>query len=321
MSRTFLITSSGAASFDLPDYLSNIPQLELQAHMQRNLVDSVDFIIKSAVYSAYRYIKTELLDTTNAAASEIAHAVKEMELSETTFFEQGSGRPSMIATMQHLMKLRPAFIEAAQETTKLVDARRSVASDLWAQSVQRDIWRPLDIEEQFQKPTFRVSNDTVAKVRYSVNKAAKEFNLSQEEVNAKLRARMAQLEAQNVVSEQAMQNLAPVYATLFNTLLHCDVSALEVTETRGDGHSTKDNPDRKIHVATHTFSTLPVNIRSALISKSVDTSEVWRGWQAKDRHISVDEYTALDLVVDTVQRDLRNVLASPAYKIAEQVAA
>ena len=66
-------TVISANTFDLADHIQAMPNIEMQDHLLRGLVNDTDFLIKSAVYAAYKFVRAEVLDVSNATFVEIAN--------------------------------------------------------------------------------------------------------------------------------------------------------------------------------------------------------------------------------------------------------
>lgn len=321
MTTTHLLPAISANTFDLSDYIKSVSILDMQAHLARSLVNNSDFIIKSAVFAAYKYLKAEnIVSTTNTTFHEIVDAINELQLAELAFFEAGNNNASIIDTVQHLHSLREEYIDHAREISGLVDGQRSVASDLWAQANDRR-YEPMSIEEQLENPVFKTSRSTQQKIKISIARSAKDFNLTAEDVDTKIKARLAAVENRNLESQEGLASFAPIYIALFEQMMRTNVYAMRETETRGSGHSTEGNPSRQVHVAERTFVTLPYKVKAVLISKAIQDTNMFRSWKEEDRRISVDEFTFIDLTADKVERDLKSVLNSPAFTQASRAEA
>lgn len=330
MSRTHLITATpevpNAAvsrvispnTFDISDYIADLPSLDLQAHMSRGLVNNLDYTIKSAVYAAYRFLKQEQLLMNFDSAIEIANAVKELELSELSFFEAGLDKPSMLETVQQLTLLREHWIKRAVEASALMDAERSVAADLWAQANARS-YAPLSIEEQLENPVFRTSKTTEHKIAIANARIGKSLGLSDEEITARTAAHLNEVEAQNLRSEEGLAKFAPVYIALYEHMLRADVSVMRDTEVRGKGYSTEGSPSRVVHTADNSFVALPYNVRAMFINRAIQDAETFAGWKMKDSRTSIDDYTLIAMLTERIKKDLTNIVRSPAYTQAARV--
>lgn len=320
MSKVHFVSKTviSANTFDLASHIQALPNIEMQDHLMRGLVNDCDFLIKSAVYAAYKYIKADVLDVSNASFVEIANAVKELELAELSFFEAGSTNPSIIDTVKHLNELRGGWIEAAKEANSLVEGSRSTVSSLWAQANNR-AYNPQSIQEQFLKPTGKVTKTVERRVKVSVKKLAAAYNQDENYVAAKTAERLVQ--QQNRVDEmkERMQDMAPIYIALFDNMLATDTDAFNETETRGEGHSTEGNPDRKVWRASIEFCTLPYAVRAVLIEKAMKNADTFRGWQL-GKNISDDEFNVIDITTDKFMAELDSVLKSPQFRVAAQVA-
>lgn len=331
MSRTHLITAAPEVpnapaprlispnTFDISDYIADLPSLDLQAHMTRGLVNNLDYTIKSAVFAAYRYLKQEQLLMNFDSATEIANAVKELELSELSFFEAGLDKPSMLETVQQLTLLREHWIARAVEASTLMDAERSVAADLWSQANART-YAPMSIEEQLENPVFRTSKTTERKIAIANARIGKSLGLSDEEITARTAAHLNEVEAQNLRSEEGLAKFAPVYIALYEHMLRADVSAMRDTEVRGDGYSTEGSPNRVVHTADNSFVALPYNVRAMFINRSIQDAETFAGWKMKDSRTSIDEYTLIAMLAERIKKELTSIVRSPAYTQAARVA-
>lgn len=305
---------------DLPEYLSSLSHFGMSFNLLRMFINDCDFMTRQAVSAASKYLREEVFELTgNETFNEVADAVKELELAEISFFEAGNDRPSMIEVVQCMAELRPAWIELADQAYQLHQGGRSTVSNLWAQQNKKDKFCPETIEEQFENPVFRVSETKKDRMRKLVVKKHASFNLDPEMLAAKLKASDARLEQRAIDGAAKFAGHAPLNIAIFNQMLHANVRGLRETDVNGAQPSTDGNSQRVTHVAPRKFETLPVSVRMALLMKSVDNADKWRGWQA-DASISDDEWTTIDALADRVMLDLRSVLSSPAMAAAQRTA-
>ena len=320
MTRTHFVSKTviSANTFDLADHIQAMPNIEMQDHLLRGLVNDTDFLIKSAVYAAYKFVRAEVLDVSNATFVEIANAVKELELAELSFFEAGSTNPSVIDTVKHLNELREVWIEAAKEANALVEGSRSTVSSLWAQANDRT-YKPQSIQDQFLKPTGKVTKTVERRVKVSVKKLAAAYNQDADYVTAKTAERLVQQQQRVNDMTERMTDMAPIYIALFDNILSTDTSVFNEIECRGDGYSTEGKPDRKVWVASIEFCTLPYAVRAVLIEKAMKNADTFRGWQL-GKNISDDEFNVIDMTTDKFIAELEGVLKSPQFRTAARVA-
>lgn len=303
---------------DLPEYLSQLSHFGMAFNLLRMFINDCDFMTRQAVSAASKHLREEVfaLDG-NETFNEVADAVKELELAEIAFFEAGADRPSMLEVVQCLAELRPSWIELADQAYQLHQGGRSTVSNLWAQQHKLDHFKPETIEEQFENPVFRVSETKRERARKLVVKKHASFGLDPEKLAEKLKASDERLEKRAIDGAAKFAGHAPLNIAIYNQMLRANVRGMRETDVVGAGHSTDGNSQRVTHLAARRFETLPVAVRQALISKSIDNADKWRGWQA-DSSISDDEWTTIDAMTDRVVLDLKSVLTSPAMTAAER---
>ena len=305
---------------DLPEYLSSLSHFGMSFNLLRMFINDTDFMTRQAVSAASKYLREEVFALTgNETFNEVADAVKELELAEIAFFEAGNDRPSMIEVVQHLNELRPGWIELADQAYQLHQGGRSVVSNLWAQKNNVDRFNPETIEQQFENPIFRVSETKKDRMRKLVVKKHESFGLDPALLAAKLKASDERMEKRAADGAAKFANHAPLNIAIFNQMLRANVRGMRETDVVGQQHSTDGNSQRVTHLAPRRFETLPVSIRQALLIKSIDNADKWRGWQA-DSSISDDEWTTIDAMTDRVMFDLKSIVTSPAMAAAERSA-
>lgn len=303
---------------DLPEYLSELSHFGMAFNLLRMFINDCDFMTRQAVSAASKYLREQVLEyDANTSFNEVADAVKELELAELSFFEAGNDRPSMIEVVQCLAELRPTWIEMADQAYQLHQGGRSVVSNLWAQQNDKDHFNPESIEEQFENPVFRVSETKKDRMRKLVVRKHASFGLDPEKLAEKLKESDARMEKRAADGAAKFANHAPLNIAIYNQMLRANVRGMRETDVVGANHSTDGNSKRVVHVAPRKFETLPVSVRQALISKSIDNADKWRGWQA-DSSISDDEWTTIDAMADRVMLDLKSVMTSPAMQAAER---
>lgn len=303
---------------DLPEYLSSLSHFGMAFNLLRMFINDCDFMTRQAVSAASKHLREEVLEyDSNTTFNEIADAVKELELAEISFFEAGNDRPSMIEVVQHIAELRPHWIELADQAYQLHQGGRSTVSNLWAQQHKVDHFVLETIEEQFENPVFRVSETKRERARKLAVKKVKAFGLDESVLEAKLKASDERLEKRAADGAAKFAAHAGLNIAIYNQMLRANMRGLRETDVNGAHASTDGNSGRVTHVAARRFETLPVAVRMALLTKSVDNCDKWRGWQA-DSSISDDEWTTIDALADRVILDLKSVLSSPAMAAAER---
>lgn len=305
---------------DLPEYLGSLPHFGMAFNLLRMFINDCDFMTRQAVSAASKHLREEVFDLDgNETFNEIADAVKELELAEIAFFEAGNDRPSMLEVVQHIAELRPTWIEMANKAYGLHQGGRSTVSNLWAQEHKVSEFRPETIEEQFENPVFRVSQTKRERTHKLVIKKVKAFGLDDSVLEAKLKDADERLEKRAADGAAKFAEHAGLNIAIYNQMLRANVRGLRETDINGSQPSTDGNSQRVTHIAARRFETLPVSVRMALLSKSVDNADKWRGWQA-DSSISDDDWTTIDALTDRVILDLKSVLSSPAMTAAQRTA-
>lgn len=303
---------------DLAEYFSQVPHHRMQFNLIKMLINDADFLVRSAVSAAVKYLREEALELNGMETfSEIADAVSGMQLAELSFFEAGNNRPSMLETIQHLAELRPHWIELAQSAYALVEGERSTLSSLmWSQPTKRDKFNPESIEEQFENPTFNVSKTKRERARQITIKTHRKMQRPDTELEKRLAACDDRLEQDAISGEAKFKAMAPLNIAVYHQMLRAPTQAMRETETVGLNHSTDgDGSNRRVHTGSRTFESLPVQIRYTLYAKAMENVQKWREWQINAR-MSDEEWAIVDCLCDQVYEDLERLLSSPAMKAA-----
>ena len=309
---THQVTTLSGNTFDLPLYISEIPQFDLSAALMQSLAKSVDFTIINAARNLFKSVRTEIwegecsLDT----MAELNSALNEAVFAETCFHEAGSNNMGLVETIQSLWPLRQDWIDQAVALTSLTHD--------WEGNPRSFI--PLDIEEQIMTPVVNTTKRTIGRITRQVERKAADLGIDDEDKAKTIANRIKREASNNTDMVNAMKETSAGVLHMLYAAIKAD-SEPEVIETIGDKRSTDGVCNRRAHIAGKPdFHLLPYALRTKLISDVIRTCELQAEWACKNSRMSDDEFDTFDMLCSKTIKALRGIINSPAFKTAARVA-
>jgi len=308
MAKTHTAPVISPSSFDLPLYISEIPQVDLAAALMRNLAGAADFAIVNAARSLFKGVRQEIWlgDCSLDTLADLNSALNEQSFAEDSFKAAGSSNIGNIETIKNLWPLRERWIEQARDLTSLTVN--------WEGTINK--FEPKDIEEQICEPEVNTSKKTIGRIVKQVNRKAEELDIDEEDKARTLKNRLAREDVNNA-------NMICNLKATSQGVLHMLYAAIRidneevVTEINGARKSKENDCHRVAHVAGEPdFHLLPYNLRFKLISETIKHTELQAEWACKNSRMSEDEFDTFDMLCSKSMKALRSVISSPQFRTA-----
>lgn len=296
-------------TFDLPHYISEIPQFDLSAALMVALAKSADFAITKATNDLYKGVREEIFENNCSLDSlaELNSALNEQVFAETCFYEAGSNNKGSVEAIQALWPLREEWMQQAKELTGLTTD--------W-EGTPRTFEIP-DFEEMITNPVVNTSKKTINRITRQNGRKAADLGIDAEDAKSTLEKRLVRESQRNTEMAETMKNRSAGVLHMFHAALQADLSGNDVTETKGDRSSTDGNCQRRAHIAGKPdFHLLPYALRFKLINDTIRTCELQAEWACSNNRLSDDEFDTFDMLCSKTIKALRGIVNSPAFKTA-----
>jgi len=308
MSKVHTAPTVSPSSFDLPLYISEIPQLDLSAALMRNLAGSCDFAIVGAARKLFNSVRDEVFNSTMEYESiaELNSAFNEQSFAEENFHAAGSDTMSYVDTIKSLYPLRESWIEQAKELTSLTVS--------WDGKINK--YEPKDIEEQICDPEIKVTQKTIGRIKRQVERKAVEFGIDEDDKQRTISNRLEREMESNADMKDKMRKTSKGVLYMLQAAISANTEEV-TTEINGSRKSTEGDCHRVVHaVGEPDFHLLPYALRFKLISDAIKHTELQAQWACKNGNLSDDEFDTLDMLCSKTVKTLRAVINSPQFKTA-----
>lgn len=155
MSKTF----STNMSFDLIEYIQDLPNVEIAAQAMQSVAFRIDVLIQSNARAIFKQLRKEeqeslpMAERTADKLAEIEAAFAEMKAADKAFHETGMNRSGFVRIIKELLAMRETANESAQSLTAMTvdwkgDPRKFEPTDLNDLFMMRPNMRVTDLEKQ-----------------------------------------------------------------------------------------------------------------------------------------------------------------------------
>lgn len=298
-----------ANTFDLPLYISEIPQFDLAASLMQALAKSTDFALIKAANSLYKGVREEIFNNNCSLDSlaELSSALNEQVFAETCFYEAGSNNQGSVETIQTLWPLRAEWMQQAKDMTALTVNYEGTPQGF-------DI---PDFEMLITNPIINTSKKTINRITRQNERKAIELGVDAADARSTLGKRINREIERNEDMAEAMKARSAGVLHMFHAALQADLSNNDITETKGGRSSTDGNCQRRAHIAGKPdFHLLPYTLRFKLISDTIRTCELQAEWACSNNRLSDDDFDTFDMLCSKTLKALRSIINSPAFRTA-----
>lgn len=285
MSKTHTVPSTTYKSFDLPDFIEDIPQEYLRMQIAQSFAWRIDVTLVQNVRTLMKAVADEARTSELDTAADMYNALAEQAFAEACFEDIGADSLGPVRAIHELMDLRgPAHAAAAAATRCVLDWKGHLRS-----------YNEPSVSDLFQaQGTMKPRADTIAKITDNAMRAAamsttgKDVKLLAEQIIA---SRLAQERNKLAAMGQAMKAQSGALEQMFNIAM-------------------AKAPAGKKQCAFHQVH---IETQRSLIAAAIQASQRAVQWAESDNNITGAENTAICVANYKVVAELKKVLVSPRF--------
>ena len=280
------ITTS-TATFCLFDFIREIPNCDVAAHVAQSTAWRIDTLIQGAARQLFKSVREDQFRKGVDGLAELTMALKEQAFAEHAFEEAGSATTGPVATIKELMVHREAAHNLAAELTGLcLD---------WQGRPKTYVVPDLD-DVFFNEVNLRVKPQTKRRIAMSVERRAKAYDLTAEETQQQIAKRVAREEDKLHDVSQTLQDQAGAVYEMFRQA--CSVSL-----------------DAEVG---HEFHTMDLANQRTLIESAITAADRAEEYAASSNNLTDAEFDDICMCVLQATKQLKLVLNSTRFKSAAQ---
>lgn len=280
------ITTS-TATFCLFDFIREIPNCDVAAHVAQSTAWRIDTLIQGAARQLFKSVREDQFRKGVDGLAELTMALKEQAFAEHAFEEAGSATTGPVATIKELMVHREAAHNLAAELTALtIDyqgrPKTYVVPDL------DDVF--------FNEVSLKVRPQTKRRIAMSVERRAKAYDLTAEETQQQIAKRVAREEDKLHDVSATLQDQSGAVYEMFRQACAVHLDAEVGRE----------------------FHTMDVANQRTLIESAITAADRAEEYAASSNNITDAEFDDVCMCVLQATKQLKLVLNSTRFKTAAQ---
>lgn len=279
------ITTS-TATFDLFDFIREIPNCEVAAQVAQSTAWRIDTLIQGAARQLFKAVRQDQFDKGIDGLAELTMALKEQSFAETAFEEAGNVVTGPVATIKELMVHREAAHNLAADLTALTLD--------WQDRPKTYVMPDLD-DVFFNEAALRVKPQTKRRIAMSVERRAKAYDLTEDETKEQVARRVQREEDKLKDVGLTLQDQAPAVYEMFRQAYAVHLDAEVGRE----------------------FHTMDVANQKLLIESAITAADRAEEYAASAR-ITDAKFDDICMCVLQTTKQLKLVLNSTRFKTAAQ---
>ncbi len=290
MSKTINTTHANSNNeyFDLHDYVHDIMEAYVASHVAQSVAWRIDTMLVANARQVFKNVRDVLFNDGIDQMAELTMSLQDADFSAQSFADAGLSQEGPIETIRALAMQRDQWHNMAQGLTSMV-------SDY---AGQPRVYSIPELEDVFHAdPNLRVNTTTQRRIAISSRRMAEAYGLGDEGAKQFEERRLAR-EQDNLksISQRLTEQAGGVWFMYRNVL----------------STATEDAPTE--------FYKLPVSVQRVLLQHAQSAAQRADEWACKERGMSDNEYDRILACVLKVDADIRAVMKSPRFVIAQRVA-
>lgn len=291
MSKTVNTTNTTGNYFDLNEYVGKLTEVYVAARVAQSTAWRIDTLIVNSSRNIFKYVREELFTQGGAESfSELNTALSEAEFAEQSFADIGLREQGDVEIIRALNAQRDQWHDLAKQLTSLTLDYRGAPR----------VYEIPELESVFFKEmNTEVAKNTQRKLMMSAKKRAQALG-APDMADRMFERRLDRARDKRENMADKMQAMAPGIHHMFRCVLRSDE---ESAATRSKA-----------------FYTLPLEVQRSLLNNAMDAA-ARASDDAADERMSDREFENIDDCCLLVERDLKNVLSSERFRVAERTEA
>ena len=283
--RTFSI-----ANFDLVEYIRTFPQADVAAQMAQGLAWKIDTMLQQNSREIFKFVRDDLFRKGVDGLSELSIALREAEFAAQSFTEAGSHTAGAVQTIGHLNYLREGAHNMAAELTALTTDWKG----------QPYTYQTPELDDVFHAEVkMKLKNNVRSRMVKSTERHAQAYGLDQEEIKAlvakKIDRKLSQLRDVGVTLEEQASAVFELYR----------IASQRTARAPGDELN---------------FWELDTAVQRQLIEHTMQSADRAEDRATDNDNLTEAQFDDISMAALTVNKDMKSIIDSPRFKIAQQVA-
>lgn len=277
------------ANFDLFDYIKNTANVDVAAQMAQGVAWKIDVMLQAASRELFKSVRQHLFGRDIDGLAELTIALRSTEYAGASFREAGSSTDGPVVLIGELMHFREAAHNMATELT-------SLTTDWNGRPV---MYVTPDLDDVFHgQVNLKLKTLTRTRVTRNTTRRGEAFDLTKEEIAAHIARKLA-VKEENL--RQVGVTLEEQAGAVFEMYKLACASA-----TRAPGESLA-------------FYELGLNAQRAMIEHAATNAQRASDRAEDNSNLTDEEADEISMTATKVTKDMKLVLASPRFVIAQQV--
>lgn len=273
------MTNTTHAYFDLHDYIRSITCVDVAAQMAQSVAFAVDVAINNAARQLMKNLRVHHLDHGIDSLSEMTIALEDAGFAEQAMQAAGKDDLGPVVTIQQLNLVRDAWHDLASELTGMTFNWQGVPRVYEVKPIEEMLLREVKLQV---KPVVE------RRLRIQVERRA--GDASKEDIDSVYAKRLAR-------EEQRMKDTARALTDQQGAL----VTVYQIASILGGT------------TASNEFHELSAELRRQLIEAALKGAARAEDYATSSSPITDTEFDQISFAVIKVERELKTVLAGPAY--------
>lgn len=281
------------AYFDLNDYIRSMQTVDVAAQMAQSVAFSVDININNAARQLMKNLRTEHIEHGIDSLSEMTAALEDSAFAEEIMRQAGKDELGPVSTILQLNTMRDAWHELASELTSMTYDWQGIPRGYEIKPIEEMLLREVRLQV---KPV------TAQRLRVQIERRAD--GASKEDIDTVYAKRLEREQQKVKDMSRTMTEQQGAIVTLYHLACQIGTSLPQLTiET--DSYSDVS------------FHQLDASLRRQLIEAAMKGAARAEDYATNSSSITDAEFDAISFAVIKVERELKAVLAGPAYRVVE----
>ena len=281
------------AYFDLTAYIQSIKSADVAAQMAQSVAFAIDLKMASTLRAIMKAIRVHHDSYGYDSVGAMTDALRDVVFAEEVFREHGKNEEGLVETFALLNMVRQGWHDLAQELTGMTLDWQGVPRSYEIKPFEEFLTREIKLS---------VKPEVERRIRITVERRAD--GASKEDVEAVIAKRQARETQKAKDTSRALMEQTATLLTLFDLL---DEQSWELI-----GRDPYDHEPE--------FHELPADVRIQLINAALKGTARAEDYAAGSSSITDDEFDQINFATMRVERELKAILAGPAYAVQRAMA-
>ena len=291
-----MTASTNNAYFDLADYIQSLTSVDVAAQMAQSVAFAVDVAINNAARQLMKNLRANHADHGIDTLAEMTLALEDSAFAEEIMRQAGNDSLGPVSTILQLNVIREQWHMIASELTAMTYDWQGVPRVYEIKPIEEVLLREVKLQV---KPL------TAQRLRIQVERRAD--GASKEDIESVYAKRLAREEQRAKDTARALTEQQGAIVTLYHLASHIG----------GELPNIRENSDVD---ASSEFHLMDASLRRQLIEAAMRGADRAEEYATSSRSITDSEFDQISFTVIKVERELKAILAGPAYAVQRAMA-